>query len=92
MYKHTRQLSYSSRGSNLDQVVGKAAEQQNLKDELSDLSAMEEALDELIKDCAHQLFDLTDDKENAKYPFNSCITLTRGFGCQHSGILALGVG
>ncbi|KAK4824186.1 hypothetical protein QYF61_012002, partial [Mycteria americana] len=37
-------------GSNLDQVVGKAPEQQNLKDELSDLSAMEEALDELIKD------------------------------------------
>ncbi|KFP59690.1 Transcription factor E2F6, partial [Cariama cristata] len=67
-------------GSNLDQVVGKAPEQQNLKDELSDLSAMEEALDELIKDCAHQLFELTDDKENAKYPFNSCITLTRGFG------------
>uniref|UniRef100_G1NML2 E2F transcription factor CC-MB domain-containing protein n=1 Tax=Meleagris gallopavo TaxID=9103 RepID=G1NML2_MELGA len=32
---------------------------------------MEEALDELIKDCAHQLFDLTDDKENAKYPFKS---------------------
>ncbi|NWZ21962.1 E2F6 factor, partial [Asarcornis scutulata] len=66
-------------GSNLDQVVGKAAEQQNLKDELSDLSAMEEALDELIKDCAHQLFDLTDDKENAKYPFNSCITLTHAY-------------
>ncbi|KFP46601.1 Transcription factor E2F6, partial [Cathartes aura] len=63
-------------GSNLDQVVGKAPEQQNLKDELSDLSAMEEALDELIKDCAHQLFELTDDKENAKYPFNSCVTLT----------------
>ncbi|NXV87770.1 E2F6 factor, partial [Calonectris borealis] len=63
-------------GSNLDQVVGKAPEQQNLKDELSDLSAMEEALDELIKDCAHQLFELTDDKENAKYPFNSCTTLT----------------
>ncbi|KFQ97263.1 Transcription factor E2F6, partial [Nipponia nippon] len=66
-------------GSNLDQVVGKAPEQQNLKDELSDLSAMEEALDELIKDCAHQLFELTDDKENAKYPFNSCIALTRAY-------------
>ncbi|NWV19385.1 E2F6 factor, partial [Origma solitaria] len=58
-------------GNNLDQVVGKAAEQQKLKDELSDLSAMEEALDELIKNCAHQIFELTDDKENAKYPFNS---------------------
>ncbi|NWI31378.1 E2F6 factor, partial [Sula dactylatra] len=65
-------------GSNLDQVVGKAPEQQNLKDELSDLSAMEEALDELIKDCAHQLFELTDDRENAKYPFKSCLTLTCG--------------
>ncbi|KFV41036.1 Transcription factor E2F6, partial [Tyto alba] len=63
-------------GSNLDQVVGKAPEHQNIKDELSDLSAMEEALDELIKDCAHQLFELTDDKENAKYPFKSGITLT----------------
>ncbi|NXK75601.1 E2F6 factor, partial [Amazona guildingii] len=55
-------------GSSLDQVVGKAPEPQTLKDELSDLSAMEEALDDLIKDCAHQLFELTDDKENAKYP------------------------
>ncbi|XP_065488929.1 transcription factor E2F6 isoform X2 [Caloenas nicobarica] len=56
-------------GSNIDQVVGKAPEQQNLKDELSDLSAMEEALDELIKDCAHQLFELTDDKENEKLAY-----------------------
>ncbi|NXB42223.1 E2F6 factor, partial [Leucopsar rothschildi] len=55
-------------GNNLDQVVGKAPQQQNLKDELSDLTAMEEALDELIKNCAHQIFELTDDKENAKYP------------------------
>ncbi|NXP33262.1 E2F6 factor, partial [Leiothrix lutea] len=63
-------------GNNLDQVVGKAPEQQNLRDELSDLSAMEEALDELIKNCAHQIFELIDDKENAKYPFSSCIILT----------------
>ncbi|CAM5131355.1 unnamed protein product [Natator depressus] len=61
-------------GSDLDQVAGKASEQQKLRDELSDLSAMEEALDELIKDCAHQLFELTDDKENTKYPFNCWIT------------------
>ncbi|NXH11053.1 E2F6 factor, partial [Bucco capensis] len=71
-------------GSDLDQVVGRIPANQNLKDELSELSAMEEALDELIKDCAHQLFELTDDKENAKYPFNSCITLTHGFGCRCS--------
>ncbi|KFV77096.1 Transcription factor E2F6, partial [Dryobates pubescens] len=58
-------------GSNLDHVVGRAPEKQSLKDELSDLATMEEALDELIHDCAHQLFELTDDKENAKYPFDS---------------------
>ncbi|KAM4903275.1 transcription factor E2F6 [Sylvia borin] len=73
-------------GNNLEQVVGKAPEQQNLRDELSDLSAMEEALDELIKNCAHQIFELIDDKENAKYPFNSCIILTHGFGCTYSHI------
>ncbi|XP_010223102.1 PREDICTED: transcription factor E2F6 isoform X1 [Tinamus guttatus] len=56
-------------GSDLDQVFGGAPEQQKLRDELSDLSAMEEALDELIKDCAHQLFELTDDKENAKLAY-----------------------
>ncbi|NXF01777.1 E2F6 factor, partial [Smithornis capensis] len=66
-------------GTNLDQVVGKTPDQQNLRDELSDLSAMEEALDELIKNCAHQIFELIDDKENAKYPFNSCITLTHAY-------------
>ncbi|NWZ82108.1 E2F6 factor, partial [Poecile atricapillus] len=61
-------------GNNLDQVVGKVPEQQNLRDELSDLSAMEEALDELIKNCAHQIFELTDDKENAKYPTHAYVT------------------
>ncbi|NXQ16491.1 E2F6 factor, partial [Peucedramus taeniatus] len=61
-------------GNSLDQLIGKPPEQQNLRDELSDLSAMEEALDELIKDCAHEIFELTDDEENAKYPFNSYVT------------------
>ncbi|XP_058275955.1 transcription factor E2F6 isoform X2 [Hirundo rustica] len=56
-------------GNNLDQVVGKAPQQQILRDELSDLAAMEEALDELIKNCAHQIFELTDDKENAKLAY-----------------------
>ncbi|NWH63052.1 E2F6 factor, partial [Geococcyx californianus] len=66
------------RSKNHIQWVGSSAapDQQNLKDEISHLSAMEEALDELIKDCAHQLFELTDDEENAEYPFNSCIILT----------------
>ncbi|XP_064304118.1 transcription factor E2F6 isoform X2 [Phalacrocorax carbo] len=53
-------------GSNSDQV---APEDQHLKDEVSDLSAMEAALDELIKNCAHQLFELTDDRENAKLAY-----------------------
>ncbi|KAJ6652947.1 hypothetical protein lerEdw1_010275 [Lerista edwardsae] len=56
-------------GSDIKHITKRTPEQQKLRDELYDLTAMEEALDELIKDCAHQLFDLTDDKENAKYPF-----------------------
>ncbi|KAL4648988.1 transcription factor E2F6-like isoform X2 [Arapaima gigas] len=43
--------------------------EKRLKEELLNLTAMEEALDELIKDCAHQLFSLTDQKDNAEYPF-----------------------
>ncbi|KAM6433435.1 transcription factor E2F6 [Rhynochetos jubatus] len=56
-------------GYNVDQVIGRAPEQQNLKDELSNLSAVEEALDELIKDCDRQLFELTDDQKNAKLAY-----------------------
>uniref|UniRef100_A0A8C8VN39 E2F transcription factor 6 n=1 Tax=Pelusios castaneus TaxID=367368 RepID=A0A8C8VN39_9SAUR len=56
-------------GSDLDQIAAKAPEPQKLRDEVSDLTAMEEALDELIKDCAHQLFELTDDKENTKLAY-----------------------
>ncbi|MBN3310297.1 E2F6 factor, partial [Amia calva] len=58
-------------GSNLNFLTQVDTKQQKLKDELLDLTAMEEALDELIKDCAHQLFELTDHQENAKYPFIS---------------------
>uniref|UniRef100_A0A4W4F688 THAP-type domain-containing protein n=1 Tax=Electrophorus electricus TaxID=8005 RepID=A0A4W4F688_ELEEL len=39
-----------------------------VKLDLLNLKTMEEALDWLIKDCAQQLFALTDLKENAKYP------------------------
>ncbi|KAL2082543.1 hypothetical protein ACEWY4_022361 [Coilia grayii] len=41
----------------------------NLKEEVQNLKTMEESLDTLIKDCARQLFALTDDKENVQYPF-----------------------
>ncbi|RXN06387.1 transcription factor E2F6-like isoform X3 [Labeo rohita] len=41
------------------------------KADLLHLKSTEEALDWLIKDCAQQLFALTDLKENAEYPFIS---------------------
>ncbi|XP_062322936.1 uncharacterized protein e2f6 [Osmerus eperlanus] len=39
---------------------------QRLQHELGNLKIVEETLDELIKSCAHQLFDMTDDMENSK--------------------------
>ncbi|XP_062981237.1 transcription factor E2F6 [Elgaria multicarinata webbii] len=56
-------------GSDIKQITKRTPAQQKLRDELYDLTAMEEALDELIKDCAHQLFDVTDDKENARLAY-----------------------
>ncbi|XP_060089848.1 transcription factor E2F6 isoform X2 [Heteronotia binoei] len=56
-------------GSDIREITKRTPEHQKLRDELYDLTAMEEALDELIKDCAHQLFDLTDDKENARLAY-----------------------
>lgn len=56
------------RGSDLNNF-GAAPQQKKLQAELSDLSAMEDALDELIKDCAQQLLELTDDKENERLAY-----------------------
>ncbi|XP_024593463.1 transcription factor E2F6 isoform X2 [Neophocaena asiaeorientalis asiaeorientalis] len=55
-------------GSDLSNF-GAVPQQKKLQEELSDLSAMEDALDELIKDCAQQLFKLTDDKENERLAY-----------------------
>lgn len=66
------------RGSDLNNF-GAAPQQKKLQAELSDLSAMEDALDELIKDCAQQLLELTDDKENERYP--SIRTSVRPYLC-----------
>nr|XP_012294291.1 transcription factor E2F6 isoform X1 [Aotus nancymaae] len=55
-------------GSDLNNF-GAVPQQKKLQEELSDLSAMEDALDELIKDCAQQLFELTDDKENERLAY-----------------------
>lgn len=38
--------------------------------DLLKLKSTEESLDWLIKDCAQQLFALTDLKDNAEYPFS----------------------
>ncbi|XP_053134830.1 transcription factor E2F6-like isoform X4 [Hemicordylus capensis] len=51
-------------GTDIKRIPRTTPEDQKLQEELYDLAAMEAALDELLKDCAHQLFDLTDDKEN----------------------------
>ncbi|KAM9339274.1 transcription factor E2F6 [Symphorus nematophorus] len=37
--------------------------------ELENMKLVEDTLDTLIKSCAQQLFDMTDDTENAAYPF-----------------------
>ncbi|XP_010000013.1 PREDICTED: transcription factor E2F6 [Chaetura pelagica] len=50
-------------------LLGKIPEERILREELSDLSAMEGALDELLKKCAEQLYELTDDKENANLAY-----------------------
>lgn len=39
--------------------------------ELGNLKLVEDTLDSLIKSCAQQLFDITDDTENAAYPFTT---------------------
>ncbi|XP_053236992.1 transcription factor E2F6 isoform X2 [Podarcis raffonei] len=56
-------------GSDIKHITIRTPEHQKLRDELYDLTEMEEALDELIKDSAHQLYDLTDDKEKARLAY-----------------------
>lgn len=58
----------SGRGSDLNNF-GVAPQQKELQAELSDLSAIEDTLDKLIKDCAQQLLELTDDKENERLAY-----------------------
>lgn len=42
--------------------------QQKFEREVENLKLVEDTLDSLIKSCAQQLFDMTDDTENAEYP------------------------
>lgn len=46
-------------------------DQEMFEREMESLKLVEETLDTLIKRCAQQLFDMTDDTESAAYPFTS---------------------
>ncbi|XP_073424337.1 transcription factor E2F6 isoform X2 [Dendrobates tinctorius] len=56
-------------GSDLNNPGTAASPTQQMRDDISNLSAMEEALDKLILDCAHQLFGLTEDGANKKFAY-----------------------
>ncbi|XP_075057534.1 transcription factor E2F6 [Mixophyes fleayi] len=56
-------------GADLNHTGTEIPEQQRIRNDISDLSAMEEALDDLIRDCAHQLFRLTEDRTNGKFAY-----------------------
>ncbi|XP_069742349.1 transcription factor E2F6-like isoform X2 [Narcine bancroftii] len=56
-------------GKNPQEKQGYDAQSQKLRKELADLTTVEDSLDELIKDCAHQLNNLTEDKENARLAY-----------------------
>uniref|UniRef100_A0A3Q1B0Z6 THAP-type domain-containing protein n=1 Tax=Amphiprion ocellaris TaxID=80972 RepID=A0A3Q1B0Z6_AMPOC len=45
--------------------------QQKFKREMENLKLVEDTLDTLIKSCAQQLFDMTDNLQNSAYPFTS---------------------
>ncbi|XP_037368879.2 transcription factor E2F6-like [Talpa occidentalis] len=49
--------------------VEEDSQQKKLREEVANLSAMEDALDELLKDCAEQLFGLTEDNENKRLAY-----------------------
>lgn len=47
--------------------------QQEFQADLDNLQLMEATLDGLIRSCSQQLFDITDNMENAAYPFTSLL-------------------
>uniref|UniRef100_UPI00398EF426 transcription factor E2F6-like isoform X2 n=1 Tax=Pristiophorus japonicus TaxID=55135 RepID=UPI00398EF426 len=56
-------------GKNPRERLGYEAQSRKLQNELADLTTVEDSLDELIKDCAHQLYKLTEEKENARLAY-----------------------
>ncbi|XP_036406321.1 transcription factor E2F6 [Megalops cyprinoides] len=62
---------------------------EKLREELLDLSAVEEALDELIRDCAQQLFTLTDHEENANSAYVTHEDICRIEAFQEQVVIAI---
>ncbi|XP_072107298.1 transcription factor E2F6-like isoform X2 [Mobula birostris] len=56
-------------GKNPQERLAYEAQSRKLRKELADLTTVENSLDELIKDCAQQLYNLTEDKENARLAY-----------------------
>uniref|UniRef100_A0A8C5QT93 E2F transcription factor 6 n=1 Tax=Leptobrachium leishanense TaxID=445787 RepID=A0A8C5QT93_9ANUR len=56
-------------GNDLNHTGTEIPVQQRLRNDIGDLTAMEEALDDLIRDCANQLFQLTEDQANMKLAY-----------------------
>ncbi|XP_038656240.1 transcription factor E2F6 isoform X2 [Scyliorhinus canicula] len=56
-------------GKNPEEKLAYEAQSRKLRKQLADLTTVENSLDELIKDCAHQLYTLTEDKENARLAY-----------------------
>ncbi|XP_048386930.1 transcription factor E2F6 isoform X1 [Stegostoma tigrinum] len=56
-------------GKNPQEKLAYEAQSRKLRKELADLTKVENSLDDLIKDCAHQLYTLTEDKENARLAY-----------------------
>ncbi|XP_069829267.1 transcription factor E2F6 isoform X2 [Dendropsophus ebraccatus] len=76
-------------GSDLKCAGTEVSQQQQIRNDISDLSAMEEALDELILDCAHHLFRLTEDGANKKFAYVTYQDLHRIEDYQEQMVIAV---
>ncbi|XP_075194888.1 transcription factor E2F6 isoform X2 [Anomaloglossus baeobatrachus] len=56
-------------GTDLNRSNTDLSPTQQIRSDISELSAMEDALDKLILDCAHQLFGLAEDGANKKFAY-----------------------
>ncbi|XP_072263626.1 transcription factor E2F6 isoform X2 [Pyxicephalus adspersus] len=56
-------------GPDLNTTGTEVPDQHRMRNDVRELCAMEEALDDLIKDCTHQLFRLTKDRANKRLAY-----------------------